>query len=64
MNEGCAFTILGVLLITLIVCCLVFGYFNGYKQGQIDVMTGKVQYCLEKQDNSEFTWKYHSEGCK
>lgn len=50
---------------TLLVLVIYFiGVIQGYKHGQIDAVTDKMYWCLEKQDNSEFIWMYHSEGCK
>lgn len=32
-------------------------YSEGYKQGQLDALNGKIKYVLEKQNNNEMIWK-------
>ena len=51
------------LVIILATALYLLGVIHGYRQGQIDAVTDKMYYCLEKQDNNEFTWEYHLEGC-
>jgi hypothetical protein len=50
-------------LILIIFTGILF-YSLGYKDGQIAVMTGTVQYCLEKQEDLELVWIYREEGCE
>ena len=48
-----------------------WGHDAGYRDGQIDALTGAIYYKLEKQSNSEFRWvecpgicRYGKEGEK
>ena len=65
MNDS----LIPILLLIFFVLAIFFlgsaaGYEWGYKRGQIDVMTGTVQYCLEKQEDLTLVWIYKEEGCE
>lgn len=52
--------LIGVALLTLILN--IFSehtdfYANGYKQGQVDAITGKIKYSLVKQDDNTLVWE-------
>lgn len=64
MESMSDFTLYLLVLLVVAVAITIGAYRVGYQTGQIDALTGKVYYCLEKQASYELTWQYHSEGCK
>ncbi len=61
MNESCGIvtvilTILGVGVL-MYMCGHTLGHEAGYKEGQIDVINGKIKYELVTQDNNELWWR-------
>lgn len=64
MSDSTLYPLLLLLVALTFVLGIFVGHSNGYKIGQIDALTGKVYYCLEKQESFELAWQYHSEGCK
>lgn len=58
-----------ILIIILVLVAVFFFGFTvgkdlGYRSGQIDALTGKQYYCLEKQPDLSLVWVEHEEGCK
>ena len=65
MNDWIKAMVGGIIFILLfIVFGFIAGQEDGYKDGQIDALVGKIVYCLERQANSELIWMYRKEGCE
>lgn len=56
--------VLLVMALIVIVGLYFIGYIQGYREGQIAVQTGTVQYCLEAQPDLTLVWVYKQEGCE
>jgi hypothetical protein len=65
MSDWIKVMVGGIIFILLFITFgFIVGRENGYKDGQIDALTGKIVYCLERQANNELIWMYRKEGCE
>lgn len=55
-------TLLMILLVSLVPYFM--GRNDGYREGQIDALNGKIHYKLEKQDDSQFIWVRCPDVCE